>query len=73
MEQLPSYSPDYNPIEHLWRNIKRQKTHNRYFADFSALRTAVEGALEYFQTHTQEAKQLMGTYLDEVVPLLHAA
>ncbi len=73
VEQLPSYSPDYNPIEHLWRNIKRQKTHNRYFADFSALRTAVEGALEYFQTHTQEAKQLMGTYLDEVVPLLHAA
>jgi hypothetical protein len=22
--QLPSYAPDYNPIEHLWRNVKRQ-------------------------------------------------
>jgi len=31
VHQLPSYSPHYNPIEHLWRNVKRAKTHNRYF------------------------------------------
>jgi transposase len=71
--QLPSYSPDYNPIEHLWRNIKRQKTHNRYFPEFSALTTAVETALTHFQQHPQEVKLLMGTYLDEVVTLACAA
>ena len=71
--QLPSYSPDYNPIEHLWRNIKRQYTHNRYFADFSALTTAVESALTHCQQHPQEVKLLMGTYLDEVVTLACAA
>ncbi len=69
VEPLPSYSPDYNPIEHLWRNIKRHNTHNRYFPEFSDLTTAVETALSHFQQHPQEVKQLMGTYLDEAAAL----
>ncbi len=30
--QLPLYSPDYNPIESLWRKTKKQATHNQYLA-----------------------------------------
>ncbi len=73
VEPLPSYSPDYNPIEHLWRSIKRHNTHNRYFPAFSDLTTAVETALTHFQQHPQAVKQLMGTYLDEAVALMAAA
>lgn len=73
VHQLPSYSPDYNPIEHLWRNIKRQNTHNRYFPTFATLTTAVELALAHFQGHPAEVKQLMGTYLDQMATLAEIA
>jgi transposase len=71
--QLPTYSPDYNPIEHLWRNVKRGHTHNRYFPTFEALVQAVEEALTHFQRHPHEVKQLIGAYLEETVGLSSAA
>jgi transposase len=71
--QLPSYSPDYNPIEHLWRNVKRQQTHNRYFATFEALTQAVEEGLSTFQNDQAAVKQLMGTLLDRALGLAQAA
>ncbi|MGB9631811.1 MAG: IS630 family transposase [Chloroflexaceae bacterium] len=64
VHQLPSYSPDYNPIEHLWRNVKRDKTHNRYFPTFEALIEAVETALTTFQNDPAAVRQLMGSHLE---------
>jgi transposase len=60
--QLPSYSPDYNPIEYLWKNLKRRATHNRYFPEFEALITSVADALVYYTQHADEVKRLMGAY-----------
>jgi transposase len=71
--QLPCYSPDYNPIEHLWRNVKRAKTHNRYFPTFECLIEAVEDGLAEFQVCPATVKQLMGSYLDEALGLAKAA
>lgn len=38
---LPSYSPELNPIERVWRITRRQVTHNRYFSSKDELRTAL--------------------------------
>ena len=71
--QLPSYSPDYNPIEHLWKNMKKRTTHNRYFPEFTMVCDAVEEGLAYFQAHPAEVKRLMGAYLDHMAGLNMAA
>ena len=45
---LPSYSPDDNPIEYLWKKTKQRATHNQYFKEFAALTASVDKALAYF-------------------------
>jgi transposase len=63
--QLPAYSPDYNPIEHLWRRIKRKATHNRYFEKFEDLIASVEAALAELVAQPGEVLALAGTVLDK--------
>ena len=52
--QLPTYSPDYNPIEKLWKKIKQQDTHLHYFPTFEALTEKVEQALLKFTNAPEE-------------------
>jgi transposase len=52
--QLPTYSPDYNPIEKLWKKIKQQETHLHYFPTFEALTEKVERALLTFTNAPEE-------------------
>ena len=52
--QLPTYSPDYNPIEKLWKKIKQQDTHLHYFPTFEALTAKVEQALLKFTNIPEE-------------------
>ena len=63
---LPSYLPDYNPIEFLWRATKRQATHNRYFPEFETLIGSVQEALAFFATHPDRVKALFGRYLAQM-------
>jgi transposase len=61
---LPSYSPDYNPIEYLWKKTKQRATHNKYFKEFAALTISVEKALAYFVMHPEEVLGLFGRYCE---------
>ena len=61
--RLPSYSPDYNPIEFLWRATKRSATHNRYFPEFTDLIASVDDALAAFARQPDRVKALFGRYL----------
>ena len=46
--ELPSYSPDYNPIEKLWKQVKTERIHLHYFPTFESLTEKVEEALLHF-------------------------
>src|SRR6266853_2363205 len=64
-EPLPSYSPDYNPIEYLWKKTKKRATHNKYFKEFAVLTASVDKALAYFATHSETVLCLFGLYCEE--------
>jgi transposase len=50
LKRLPSYSPQLNVIERLWRVLRCRATHNRLFATMAALRTTLRNNIFYFQT-----------------------
>jgi transposase len=56
VERLPSYSPDYNPIEKLWKKTKKDATHLKYFPDFDSLRLSVINA---FDKYMRDATQII--------------
>jgi transposase len=64
--QLPSYPPDYNPIEYLWKKIKALATHDKYFAKFEHLVSSVDKALVFFAERCQDVLNLFGLYCVEV-------
>lgn len=62
VHQLPRYSPDFNPIEYLWRNVKKLATHLRYHPTFESLLNKVEDKLQYFAQLPTSILALMGKY-----------
>jgi transposase len=60
--QLPSYSPDFNPIEFLWKKLKKRSTHLRHFKQFEDLVRQVDEGLLYFSQTPSEITTLMGKY-----------
>jgi transposase len=66
IEQLPSYSPDFNPIEHLWKKIKKEATHLKYFPEFTHLQVEVDRALLHFAQTPNEITVLMARYCEKL-------
>ena len=64
--QLPSYSPDFNPIEYLWKKVKKAATHLKYFPEFSTLMHEVDNALVRFANTPKEITALMGQYCESL-------
>ena len=62
IEPLPSYSPDCNPIEHLWKKIKKEATHLKYGPEFTHWQVAVDRALLHFAHTPNEITVLMARY-----------
>jgi len=57
---LPSYSPNLNLIERLWKFVKRQCLYSEYYSSFESFRCAITGCLDELETkHKDELKSLL--------------
>jgi transposase len=54
VHRLPAFSPQFNPIEELWKNIKKNAAPRKYFKAFNELRASV---LKAFRTYLEDATQ----------------
>ena len=52
---LPSYSPNLNLIERLWRFVKRKAVDGKYHPNFAAFRAAIEATLSQLGTTYAES------------------
>ncbi len=57
--RLPSYSPQLNPVERLWKKLRRRATHNRLFDTLADLKTSLRASLCYFQTARHKVKSII--------------
>jgi transposase len=57
---LPSYSPNLNLIERLWKFVKEKCLYSKYYPDFASFKTAINDCLEQTSTtHKAELKSLL--------------
>ena len=64
---LPTYSPWLNPIEMLWRQFRREVTHNELFQTVKSLLAA---AREFFDRYNQEPCRILsviGSHAQNVI------
>jgi transposase len=64
--QLPAYAPDFNPIEHLWKKVKKEATHLKHFPAFTDLQHEVDRALLHFAQTPREITVLMARYCEKL-------
>jgi transposase len=59
LEFLPAYSPDFNPIERLWRWIKSEYMHNRCWKSLAHLKTYLVKVMEKIEQKPAELTSVM--------------
>lgn len=55
---LPAYSPDFQPVERVWKFTRRLATHNRYFANLDAIATSVQGTFDGWARSSETLRRL---------------
>lgn len=58
LEFLPPYSPELNPIERLWKLMRRLATHNQYFQALTDIVEAVERIFSQWRLGNETVRRL---------------
>lgn len=56
---LPPYSPNLNPIERLWKFMKKKVTANRYYEEFDDFKSSLTGFFRTIHKHRPELETLL--------------
>lgn len=56
---LPPYSPELNPVEHLWDDLREKSFHNRVFDSLNALENHLETALLNMELDRQRVHSIV--------------
>jgi len=59
---LPPYSPELNPVELLWREIRRKHFHNKIFNSLDDVEDTLNKALASCDDNTDDIKRLAAGY-----------
>jgi len=57
---LPPYSPELNPVENVWEELREKHFHNRVFADLDALETQLLHGLKHLEDHPELTGSISG-------------
>ncbi len=57
---LPTYAPQLNPIEMLWKHVRRRVTHNHLYSSTEALVEAVEHFFDQLDHQPAEVLSVIG-------------
>ena len=57
---LPPYSPELNPVEHLWDELREKNFHNRVFDSIGALESHLVDALRRMEETSDVVKSITG-------------
>ena len=60
---LNPYSPEQNPVELLWREIRRKYFHNTIFASLDEVENTLQQALANYYHHKQDVQKLAKGFL----------
>ena len=55
---LPPYSPELNPIERVWKLLRRLCTHNEYFPELELLQNALTQQLTEWWKPNEDLRRL---------------
>jgi len=55
---LPPYSPELNPVENIWEELREKHFNNKVFADMNALEEQLVYALKDLEDHPEITKSI---------------
>jgi len=56
---LPPYSPELNPIEHIWDDLREKSFHNRVFDSIDALENHLEVSLREMECNRKRVRSIV--------------